>query len=364
MNAAGPRRFRLLLMSVGSLVGTALLECIDALGRDRFELIGMNSEAGAVNNFRMDACYLSPPARERQALLARLDELARRHEPDLIVPTRDDDVVALAHWASGRERGRALVGSVAMAEVIRDKWASYCWAKEKGLPFARSAIDAAGVARLRDQVGLPLIAKPRLGYGSHGVRMLLSEEHIEIALAAGDQVLQEPIDPSPMLTAEVLKAGMPLWFAPVQPGSPLALCLLDDEGCRFLASWWSQHVRGAAFDTVLLPEPALERLVMDYAQAAWEDGWRGLISLQARRTAAGNYVPIELAGRFMGGTGALHTLGVPVAAIVFHRFLAGFDIGAPTAPLFDARAVKQAVNHLVGREQESALRDTGAWRPG
>jgi hypothetical protein len=358
---AQPRRFRLLLMSVGSLVGTGLLESIDALGRGRFELIGMNSEAGAVNNFRMDVCYLSPPARQRQALLALLDDLVRRHEPDLIVPTRDDDVVALAHWARDHPGARAMVGSVRMAAVIRDKWASCRWATEHGLPFARSAIDAAGAARLREEVGFPLVAKPREGFGSNDVRMLLSDEHLGTALAAGDMIVQEAIDPSPTLTAEMLQAGMPLWFAPVQPGSPLALCLLDDDGCRFLAAWWSRHVRGAALDTVLLQEPALERLAMDYAQAAWRDGWRGLINIQARRNAVGDYIPIELAGRFMGGTNALHKLGIPVAALVFQRFIAAFDLQAPVAPLFDARAVKQVVTHVIHREQESTLCEAGVW---
>jgi len=308
MNAARPRRYRLLLMSVGSLVGTALLECIDALGRERFELIGMNSDAGAVNNFRMDVCYLSPPARERQALLARLDELVRRHAPDLMVPLRDDDVVALAQWAHGRDDARALVGSLRMAEVIRDKWASYSWALENGLPFARSAIDAIGVAQLRNEVGFPLVAKPRQGFGSNGVRMLLTDEHVGVALAAGNTIVQEAIDPSPMLTAA-----------------------------------------------------ALERLAMDYAQAAWRDGWRGLFNIQARRNADGKYIPIELAGRFMGGTNALHRLGIPVAAIVFERFLASFDLPAAAAPLFDARAVKQVVTHVIRREQESTLRDAGVW---
>lgn len=360
--SATPRRFRLLLMSVGSLVGTALLECIDAMGRDRFELIGVNSEAGAVNNFRMDVCYLSPPARQRQALLALLDDLARRHAPDLIIPLRDDDVVVLAEWAQRHGGAKALVGSTRMAEVIRDKWLSYRWATDNGLPFARSAIDAAGVARLRDEVGFPLVAKPRRGFGSNGVRMLLDDAQAGIALAAGDTIVQEAIDPSPMLTTEALAGGMPLWFAPVQPGSPLALAFLDDEGCRFLAAWWSRHVRGAALDTVLLQEPALERLAMDYAQAAWRDGWRGLFNVQARRNDRGEYVPIELAGRFMGGTGALHALGVPVAAIVFRHLIDGFDLQAPVAPRFGDRAVKQVATHLIRQEQESTLRDSGAWR--
>ena len=355
------RRFRLLLTSVGSLVATGLIECIEAMGRHRFELIGMNSEAGAANNFRMDACYLSPPAVERSALLALLDDVFRRHDPDLIIPTRDDDVVVLAHWARGRERHRALVGCTPMAEVIRDKWTSHAWATGKGLPFARSAIDAASVARLLGEVGFPLVAKPRDGFGSHGVRMLLSDDHIAQTLRAGGQIIQEPIDPPPMLTAEALRRGMPLWFAPVQPGSPLALCLLDGEGCRFVASWQSKHVRGAGVDTVLLRDELLAQLAMDYGGAAWRDGWRGLFSIQARRNSSGAFVPIELAGRFMGGTGALHRLGIPVAAIVFQRFIDSFDLAAPSSPDFNSRVVRQVSTYLVQGRHEAALRETGSW---
>jgi hypothetical protein len=355
-------RCRLLLMSVGCLVGTALLECIEAIGRDEFELIGMNSEAGAPNNFRTDVCYLSPPASARSDLRALRDRVVAEHAPDLVVPLRDDDVVVLAHWAAGSKAARALAGCAPMAEVIRDKWASCTWATQKGLPFARSAIDAAGVARLREEVGYPLVAKPRDGFGSHGVRLLLTDDHVAATLAAGNRIVQEAIDPPPTLTPDALQGGMPLWYAPIQPGSPLGLALLDDDGCRFLAAWQSSHVRGAAVDTVLLGDPALERLTKAYAAAAWEDGWRGLFSLQARRTSAGDYVPIELAGRFMGGTNALHRLGIPVAAIVLRHFVPSFRVDVPSAPRYDARAVKQVTTHVVHRTQEATLRQAGVWR--
>lgn len=360
-----PPRHTLLVMSVGSLVGTALLECLDTLGRDRFELIGLNTEAGAVNNFRMDVCHLSPPAMDHGALFALLDRLAQQHDPDLIVPTRDDDVVALAHWAHSRGWRRAMVGAPAMADVIRDKWASFRWAQAKGLPFARSAVDAAGVAQLQREFGWPLVAKPRLGFGSNGVRMLLCDDHAGAALRAGDQVIQQPIDPAPMLRTDDLAAGMPLWFAPVQPGSPLTLCLLDDAGCRFLAAWQSRHVRGAAIDTVLLRDSALEHLALAYAQAAWQDGWRGLLNVQARRLAAGHYVPIELAGRFMGGMNALDRLGIPAVALVLQHYLPGLALAAAPAPQWGARAVKQVHTLLVQDDDESRLRASGVWhRPG
>ena len=65
-----------------------------------------------------------------------------------------------AHWRALRPELAIMVGSVAMAEIIRDKWASYEWARANALPFARSAIDAPALSALHRDVGLPLVAKP------------------------------------------------------------------------------------------------------------------------------------------------------------------------------------------------------------
>jgi len=357
-----PRRTRLLLMSVGSLVGANVIECLDALGRERFELIGMNSVAEAANNFRMDVCYLSPQASDCPALLACLDRVVGAHDPDLIIPTRDDDVVALAHWVRDRKDARTLVGCVPIAEAIRDKWASYEWAMKHRLPFARSAIDAAGVARLREDVGLPLVAKPRDGFGSNGVRMLLTDDHVRATLAAGNQIVQECLDPPLTLTDADLSRGMPFWFAPVQVANPSTLCLLDDSGFEFLAAWVTESRCGMGLNTVLIDAPPLRSLAMDYAEAAWREGWRGLLNVQTRTNAAGEYLPIELAGRFIGTLASLQTLGVPVAATVLKRFVPSYNTQVQSDPLFGSRAVRQAVTYLVASEQRSTLKETGVWR--
>ena len=362
MSSIATGRIRLLVMSVGSLVGTNVLECLEALGRDRFELTGMNSEAESANNFRTDVCYLSPRAADRAALLAFLDRVVQAHAPDLIIPTRDDDVVALSRWAQGRPDARAMVGNPTIAEVVRDKWASFRWASERGLPFARSAVDPHDAARLRDQLGFPLIAKPRDGFGSNGVRMLLTEEHLRAVLAAGNYIVQECLDPPKVLTAEDLRLGMPFWFAPVQVANPSTLCLLHDDGFEFLAAWVSESRCGAALRTVLVDAPPLRQLAMDFAQAAWREGWRGLLNVQTRLDPAGRYVPIELAGRFIGAAAALQALGVPVAAAVLRRFVPSFDLDAPMHPAMHAAALKQVVTYGVQPQWRSALERHGIWR--
>lgn len=349
-------------MSVGSLVGTNVLECLEALGRHRFDLTGLNSEAESANNFRMDACHLSARASDRAKLLALLDQVVQEHAPHLIIPTRDDDVVALAHWAQGRPNARALVGSPKIAEVIRDKWASYRWAKDRQLPFARSAIDAQGAARLRQELGFPLIAKPRDGFGSNGVRMLDTEDHLRAVLAAGNYIVQECLDPPRVLTAEDLRLGMPFWFAPVQVANPSTLCLLHDGGCEFLAAWVSEARCGASLRTVLIDAPPLRQLSMDFAETARREGWRGLLNVQTRVDPAGRYVPIELAGRFIGSTAALHALGVPVAAAVLRHYVPSFDVDATIGPAMHAAALKQVVTYPVRSEWRQALEQRGIWR--
>jgi hypothetical protein len=354
-------RIRLVLLSVGSLVGTGVLECIDDLGRERFEVIGLNSDATASNNFRCDVCYLAPGVRDRDALLALLDSVVERHAPELVIPCRDDDVVALSIWKSRGAVAPAMVGSVAMAEIIRDKWKSYQWASSNGLPFAKSAIDREGLDALRNEFGLPLVAKPRLGFGSNGVRLLFTDEHCANALAAEGTVVQQAISPSPTLSPEALRSGIPLWFAPIQPGSPLAISLLDERGAHFVSITTSRHVRGAAIDNLLLDAPEYRDTLMRYSEVAWRDSWRGLFSIQARLHTDGRYIPIELAGRFMGATSALQALGVQLFERVLTSYVPRYEQRSTSTPNFALRIVKQVRTHahLLADEQTLALE--GAW---
>jgi hypothetical protein len=352
---------RLLIMSVGSLVGNALLECMEMVGRERFHVVGLNSEPSAANNFRCDTCFLAPRFDNKSALFELLDRVVAESSPDLIIPGRDDDVVALSEWEQTRCSKRTMVGALSIAETIRDKWKSYLWAREHHLPFARSAIDADELTLLRRDCGLPLIAKPRLGFGSNGVRLIVNDSQLTRALAREDVVVQEAISPSPTMSPDDLADGIPLWFAPIQPGSPLALSLLDHHGARFISITQSRHVRGAAIDNVLLDAADLQDTLMRFSDVAWEQGWRGLFSIQARPNALGQHIPIELAGRFMGATSALSALGVNVFEQVLAAFIPGYQNTHAPQPDFNLRVVKQVRSHVHSLREESQFKREGVW---
>jgi hypothetical protein len=86
------------------------------------------------------------------------------------------------------------------------------------------------------------------------------------------------------------------------------------------------------------------------------------IGRSARRDRSGRYRPVELAGRFMGGTAGLHLLGVPVATLVLRQFIARFDLDASIAPKLDALAVRQVCTYVVRRDEEDVLHSTGVWQ--
>ncbi len=356
--------YRLVLMSAGSLVGNGVLECIESLGRDRFEIVALNSDAAALNNFRADVAYLTPTSEDRNTILSILDTVFARHAPQLIIPGRDDDVVTLAHWKARRPQAIAMVGSVKMAEIIRDKWHSFEWCRANDLPFAASAIDRNGINELHEQFGFPLVAKPRLGFGSNGVRFLVNQKHIDATLASGDYIVQAAIDPAPAMKPDALDAGLPLWFAPVQPGSPMGIALLDDNGAHFVSTTESRHVRGSAIDNRVLDDTAFRELLMRISRCAWRDGWRGLFSIQVRRNADGEWIPIEFAGRFMGATAPLQALGIPVVETVLATYIPGYERRCVIAPNYAVTAIKQIRTFLTRDSDVNALKNDGVWRRG
>jgi phage protein U len=127
---------RLLITSVGSLVGQNVLEALAHL-RHEFHIVGLNSQSDAVSNFLCDRVYRTPPLADESAFSLRLDDVLAAESPDLVIPWRDDDVVFLAQWCTARHTDRPLVmvGSPVMARIIRDKVLSCRFAERHHLPF-------------------------------------------------------------------------------------------------------------------------------------------------------------------------------------------------------------------------------------
>jgi carbamoyl-phosphate synthase large subunit len=359
-------KLRLLLLSTGSL---AAQNVIDALGerRARCELIGTNSLAEAAGNFRCDAVHLVPPAASGTDYVDRIARIIRAERPDLVIPSRDDDVLALARV---RERNPdiesvLLAGSVASARIWEDKVETARFAARHGLPFAETAQNVAQALALLGRHPLPLIGKPRAGNGSRGVVLLRSIGEIEQAFAArGDLIAQPFIDPPRDMESLIapFAAGLPLFFSfPNAYQYVVTVIVGPDRTLSRPFAWLCRLVGGQSIDGGRCDDPHLLDICTAYASAAAEEGWAGPVNMQWKRTPEGRFVAFELNGRFGGGTAARTVLGFDEVGEAIRMFLPGADF--PVLAERECDAVQKYLRtYPVPRDGVAALRRSGEWR--
>lgn len=364
--AAPAHRTRVLITSVGSLVGTNLLEALARLGRDRFHVIGTNSESEALNNFACDVVYRVPATASGEPYRAALRTIGEREQPELWIPARDSDVLELARMAAQAPLpGVALVGSPATAEIIGDKWLSVGFALEHGLSVAPSANSLDDALSLATTHGFPLIVKPRCGNGSIGTRLVTDPAQLQRAMAMGDCVAQRMIAPAPDWSAHLpdTSAGWPLWYSYVDPGQYASQWMVAPDGTALEIGATLNTMRcGKPERSERVVDATLSRTAGDYARALSSAGWRGPLNVQCRRDDHGDFFMFELAGRFAGGLGGREVLGLSetqtvLAAIFPDRF------APPDAPNTDwALSLKQPQTVGIARDALRQFRDQGVWR--
>lgn len=195
---------RIAITSVGSLVGQNILDSLEGR-REGIEVVGVNSVAAAAGNFRCDRAYLAPPASRSGEYLDRLAAVLNEEKPDLVLPGRDDDVLALARLKEAQGQGAPAlpVGPAALAHVIADKAASLQFARRHDLPYVDSvpASEPDAVARLLRRYGYPLVAKPRQGNGSRGVRVVFDDMQRAAVGALPDYLVQPYFEPEAELAS-------------------------------------------------------------------------------------------------------------------------------------------------------------------
>lgn len=319
--------YKIFITSVGSLVGQNILDALENR-RSRIFIAGTNSLAEAPGNVRCDQTWLVPEANSRQDYKTCLLSLFSSEKPDLVIPGRDDDVVILAELAQDHPEMADifLVGCREMALVMDDKFASAAFAEQHGLPFAETVasddIEARGkIYGLLEKYGFPLIAKPRAGNGSKGVLMLTTTSHIENIVGVSDYAIQPMIDPPENRELD-LTLGLPFFWGVSETRLYGVQHLIDragqiDSGCGFLA----KMVMGRCERLQRCDDAGLLRVARRYAESAASCGWRGPINLQFKKNRDGEFIAIELNGRFTGGTSARCLLGFDEVGTVLNTWL-------------------------------------------
>ncbi len=357
---------RILLMSAGSLCARNVIDAL-AGRRQAVTLVGTNSTAAAGGVFDCDVAYLVPPAAD-PGYRSALTDIIAAERPDLVIPTRDDDVVALAGIKAERPDASGpvlLAGSVQAAELMDDKLASYRFAVEEGLPFATTVDTLDGALALGTTHGFPLIGKPARGNGTRGVVVLCSPDQVKCAFDRGPMVVQPYLDASPTTSSAIpdFSAGVPFFFSLPEDGQYAVQVVIGPDGrCSEPFASRNSMVCGRCEWSERTTEPALLDAGLSFAQAIQRAGWMGPFNVQFKRLPDGRFVAFEMNGRFTGTTSARRLLGFDEVGEVFRRFTTWNreTEAASTTPAFAVQKV--LADHALPASAIERLQETGYWR--
>ncbi len=369
------RPVRLLITSGGSLVGQNLLQLLEGR-RERVELIAADCDPAVPRLFRYDRVQLIPRL-EDPAFVPRLVELIETELPDVVLPGRDHDVLALAELREQRpELARRIpLGPAELARTMNDKWLSRDWALARGLPFVDTLLlDEGDPERLERWLGgrrFPLLAKPRHGWGSLGVRLITERAQLErlAARAPADVMVQELLGFPASWRERVaefeagLDEGVQLYFdLPEHDQSPAQSVIAPDgsHGRGFTSR--STMRMGRCERSEPCDDVELAAIAERFVEAMAGAGWRGLFNLQLKRNDAGRFVPHEMNGRISGSTSARRYFGYDEARLIVSAF-AGVDIGEdPTLrPMRSGFVARALFDEPADGEAIERLSRTGRW---
>lgn len=322
MDASRPAT--VLITSSGSLVATAILDSLDGR-RENLRVIGVNSIHPALNDHRLDAVCAVPPVYSPTFPIV-LAEVLTRESPDVVIPGRDDDVVALTALAGSGliAADRLVAGSHEMAVALRDTGESALFAQAHGLPFAETvrtgrATSEKDTAHLVTESAGPWVIKPARGQGSKGVYVSWSPTEVQRWAANPGHVIQPYIGAVP----DRPRDDATVRLAEIGPRRDCDLqVVLGAEGQILgMAVFESLMIEGKITRVRALNDRAARACAESYAHTLSALGWRGPANIQAARAEDGSVQPFEINPRFGGGTWLRRQAGFDEVGLTLRSFL-------------------------------------------
>ncbi|MBF0353648.1 MAG: ATP-grasp domain-containing protein [Alphaproteobacteria bacterium] len=212
LNWAGNQqgKIRVLVTGVGGNVGQGILKALSACKLASW-VVGTDCLPGAVGLFGVDRGYVVPKASD-PSFPSRLVQIVCEEKIDIVLVGADAETIHLSQHKEVIEAQTGacvLVAPARAVESAHDKWATAAWCLEKGIPHPKTVLasNAEAVKRLAEEIGLPLIVKPRHGFASRDVVTATQMSELFAAAAKlGEQgIVQEYIgDDHEEFTATVL----------------------------------------------------------------------------------------------------------------------------------------------------------------
>jgi len=185
-----------LVTGTGGGVGQSIVKALK-ISRLDCKIITTDMCPLAAGIYRGDKGYLVPPATSSN-FIDTIIEICKRENIDIVFIGSDPElpVFAVNKRRIEEETGaKVIVSSPEVVKVGYDKWETYKFLKDHNLPYPLSALPE-DMYDLVEEVGFPLIVKPRIGSASKDVYVAKNMEELQIFIKRVDNpIIQEYLKP-------------------------------------------------------------------------------------------------------------------------------------------------------------------------
>ena len=341
--------------------------------RDNLFIIGTDLSAYSPV-YSCDRVHLTPKLElDDSEFYSCLKRIILEEKPDLVIPGRDGDAIVLGKLRRDfpEKADRFIAGLPDLAQIMEDKWRSYLFCKENALPFADSlAVDEdcpiSQIDEFADRHGYPLVVKPRKGFASKGISLIMNRGQLHNAMSVGSVILQEYLgDPERprAFQRQIKKSGLPLFHTLEEEKFSLQ-CFIGRER-ELKGSFVTVHkmVNGVSAGVEPYEDPSLKEILMSFYEVFASKGWYGPLNIQMQRSAkSGKFKAFELNGRYTGATAARYYLGYD--EVGYSLELLGIPEGSGNGFNTQSIANKQTFIARIPLKEIRKLKLNGVWNRG
>ena len=372
----GNRKIKLLIVSVGSLVGQNILDALEFSEFNRRDLVhitGTNSLALTPNNFRCDECFLVPPTASGE-YPGRIKAIIKQMKPDLILSARDADTAALKKLKLDDESlpGVLPYGSLESVNLALNKWKSFLFCKKHQLPFAESITrDHSGTPddldKFIDKTGYPIIAKPIKGFASKGVYFVRNREEAVQFFEQDDYMLQEYLGEAGDIESylKMLDGPKPLFTETPNISHHTCHIPISPEGdIREVFVLKNHHNFGAVTKLQRTDHPELTDLATRFAEAFIDEGGYGPLSVQFRSDKIGVQKAQEMNLRTTGSTYPRLMMGQDEIGYIINWMMPEFEFPVYQRNVsgYDTIILKSLYSYRLAGDHVGELNEKGYWQ--
>ena len=169
------KKYNILVTGVGAIIGYGIIKCLRrSKYKDHILLIGIDIYGDAVGRNWCDHFQQGVLAMD-DAFPEFLKEVIKNYNIDLVIPGIEQDIESITnHFYIFSDLGVSFV--LNMPELIRlcnDKWETFLFFKNEQVDMIKTYIDG-DFNRLKCELGLPFLLKPRRSYASKGIQEIES----------------------------------------------------------------------------------------------------------------------------------------------------------------------------------------------